>query len=1042
MHEKHKSLSGQANLPPVDLPVIRFIIHQQINMQNHRLVITFMSIMLALAFAAGIGHSEHDPHFDAGLNPTRADTIENFDDGTVQLFSYPDEDFDSSAWALDSNVTHNDSPYSLKLWGNTWKVESIVPVMLDTNDVWQVAAYVETLAEIQGFALMDTAHTLLYSFAGTQQLNTEIWIPVYQGAFPQQTWNQYQLPVGQDWLAYFGYMPTITGIVFINDRDYDPDGVVYFDDVLDITTDLPMAPEVTIDYVMSEIYRDAHGTRLVDIQFYSTIIDTDSWYHDYFWYFGDDSTSNEPNPFHIYIVEDDHAYTVLLEVVDSTNQWGRATCSVFVDPGPTTYPLTMNFVGDIMLARRYEQPGGIIPTLGVEAIFEPTLPYLGDAAKITVANLECPLTNTGTQHPTKPIIFRGSPENVAGLVYAGIDVVSIANNHIIDYGLDGLQQTQVVLDSNNILYSGAGANAYEAYLPLFVNKKGTSIAFLASSDRTGQYDNYQPYLNAGFNKPGFANLTQFDITRQIQMVEYDADIIVVEMHAGDEYNPIPALAGRNHEGNHGDYDEDEMYSPFLLVPTRSDIEDRRHAIDQGADLVVCHHVHVLQGLEVYNGKLIAHSLGDFTFDLNYPETYPSMILDAKIDDRGFYEYKIVPVYIDDYIPMRAQGELGSYILDYLARRSKDMNTYIIADRDSVIARVILDTLSLTSTAETFDDSVTLAEENGFWISNPLRLKKRGDISSLLSVNPWANWQFRVGREIVWFGNCEDEGCTMWLLDHPDEFYDDNIFYAGARSLCQFRSQDNVTIATHFENRLPCPTDTAGYTLCAYIRTDNSKNAEAMVRFYQSRTSGFSIGSETTGDITGTYDWALYHKNFTSANGTNFIDVWLRSEGPEIGDGHTWFDNVGVIEWEEWQPLNPTADIATPNDYYWIQLRTDIAINDATLSYEETIYASQTAISDAGKCQATCTSFQCYPNPSRSLVTFQYYLTEPVQVTMRIYNVLGQEVKTLSRGNQTVGYKQVMWDGCDKEGRVLSAGIYFCRMQAGEHKQTEKVVLLK
>jgi len=1007
-------------------------------MTNNRSAILFALVILALAFPAGVGHSEQNRYLDTKLNPARADTIENFDDGIIQLFSYPGEDFDSTAWALDSNITYNNSAYSLKLWGNTWKIESIVPVILDTNDVWQVAAYVDTLAEIQGFGLRDTANTLLYSFAGTQQLNTEIWIPVYQGAFPLHAWNQYQLPVGQDWLAYFGYIPIITGIVFINDRDYDPDGVVYFDDVLDITTDLPMAPQVTIDYVSGEIYRDAHGTRLVDIQFYSTVIDTDSWYHDYFWYFGDDSTSNEPNPFHTYIVEDNHAYTVLLEVVDSTNLWGRATCSVLVDPGPTTFPLTMNFVGDIMLARRYEQPGGIIPTLGVEAIFEPTLPYLGEAAEITVANLECPLTDTGTHHPTKPIYFRSSPENVAGLAFAGIDVVSIANNHIIDYGLEGLQQTQAVLDSNYILYSGAGANAYEAYLPVFYNKKGTNIAFLASSDRTGQYDNYQPYLNAGFNKPGFANLTQFDITRQILVVENDADIIVVEMHSGDEYNPIPTLA----EKSYMDYDEEEMYSPFLLIPTRSDVADRRHAIDQGADLVVCHHVHVLQGLEVYNGKLIAHSLGDFTFDLNYPETYPSMILNAKIDETGFYDYEIVPVYIDDYIPMRAQGELGLYILEYLVRRTRSMDTYLIVDRDSVTAQVILDTLNLTSTTETFTDSLQLQEENGYWVSNPGRLRREGNISEILSIIPNGNWQFRVGREMVWFGNFEDEGCTMWLLDHPDEFYDDSIFYAGARSLCQFRSQQNVTIATHFENRLPCYSDTAGYTLYGYIRTDNGNNAEVMSRFYPSRTGSYSLGSETTGEISGTHDWALYYKNFTPANGTNFIDVWLRSEGPQTGDGYTWFDNVGIIEWEDWQPLAAADNIVTPNDYYWMQIRTDVETDSAIVSYEETIYNPQTGINVVGKKQAMYASFLSFPNPTKSGITFQYYLSEPIEVTMRIYNILGQEVKTLCRDNQTAGYKKLVWDGCDNRGRRLGSGIYFCRIQAGEYQHSEKVILLK
>ncbi len=99
-------------------------------------------------------------------------------------------------------------------------------------------------------------------------------------------------------------------------------------------------------------------------------------------------------------------------------------------------------------------------------------------------------------------MFRGSPENVDALTYAGIDVVTIANNHIIDYGLQGLQQTQSVLSEEEITFFGAGANSYEALLPAFYLKSGVNFAFLGSSDRTGQYNNHQPYLNAGFQQTG------------------------------------------------------------------------------------------------------------------------------------------------------------------------------------------------------------------------------------------------------------------------------------------------------------------------------------------------------------------------------------------------------------------------------------------------------------------------------------------------------------------------------------------------------------
>ncbi len=92
--------------------------------------------------------------------------------------------------------------------------------------------------------------------------------------------------------------------------------------------------------------------------------------------------------------------------------------------------------------------------MATNPIFDPTFPLLGGAADITIANLESPLTNQGIPHPTKSVVFRGSPEDVVALTYAGIDVVTIANNHIIDYGLEGLQQTQSVLEvrRNNIIW--------------------------------------------------------------------------------------------------------------------------------------------------------------------------------------------------------------------------------------------------------------------------------------------------------------------------------------------------------------------------------------------------------------------------------------------------------------------------------------------------------------------------------------------------------------------------------------------------------------
>ncbi len=986
-----------------------------------------LGLTLFIFFAARVSAAPGPDH------ARRGDTLENFESGTVILTPYPGEDMEPGAWALDSNITHNASSWSLRLDGNTWKVEAIAAVPVDSGAVWQVWAYVPERAELQGIGLMDSQHVLFYAFMGSAMADTLDWITVYQGAFPLNTWNEYLLPVADDWLARFGYLPRIEDVVYVNDRDSTAAGRIYFDDIIDVSRDQPVAPRVRAWHESGGLYRDRAGRCLIDVQFYSEVIDPDGGGHRYRWSFGDESTSTQPQPSHTYVVTDDHEYSVLLEVVDSTDRWGRARDTVRIDQGPSTFPLTVNFVGDIMMARRYEDPGGIIPTLGVEAIFEPTRPWLGLAADITAANLECSLTDQGTPHPTKPIIFRSSPRNVAGLVYAGIDVVSLANNHIIDYGLEGLRETQFVLKGHQIRSSGAGADANEAGQPLFVVKNGVSIAYLAECNRTGQYDNYQPYLDAGFNKPGFANLTSYTIARHIEAVRDQADVVIYEMHSGEEYIPQPSGIAKL-DGIAGD----EMYSP-VLVPSRTDLGLRRQAIDEGADLVVCHHAHLLQGFEVRNQRLIAHSLGDFVFDLNYPETYPSAILSGRIDARGLYDYTVTPVYIDDYIPVRARGGLGVHILDYLGRRSREFSTVIAVSRDSVDARIILDTAGWTPTATPISVVSILEARNGFQVSPPVKVRGRGHIGELTSIEPPRAWEYRLGRDLIWCGNFEDEGSTLWDLNQLDEFYD-SIAYAGERSLCQRRSFGAGAITTNLEERIPCYSDSIPYSLAVHIKTQNAADAGMSIRFYRYRTGSSLLGTADLDTLVdGTTDWHYYWNDFTPADLTCFFDIMMSSTGTSVDSaGRAWFDEAALIEWEPWQTFNGSVPVAVPNDFYWLQVRTNSSLDSALISYDETTYDSI----PQGKLESSsshATGLIVYPNPGRGRFTIRF--TAPgTWLRLAAYNTLGQRVRTLADGAWPPGIQHLFWDGRDDRGRTLGAGVYFVRLETPPQETVQKIIV--
>jgi hypothetical protein len=88
------------------------------------------------------------------------------------------------------------------------------------------------------------------------------------------------------------------------------------------------------------------------------------------------------------------------------------------------------------------------------------------------------------------------------------------------------------------------------------------------------------------------------------------------------------------------------------------------------------------------------------------------------------------------------------------------------------------------------------------------------------------------------------------------------------------------------------------------------------------------------------------------------------------------------------------------------------------------------------------SFQCFPNPTRSATEFQYYLPESSEVTMTIFNILGQQVKRLVHRTEGPGLKNVIWDGRDNQGRLVGAGVFFCRLQTGAHEHSQKIIWLR
>ena len=296
-------------------------------------------------------------------------------------------------------------------------------------------------------------------------------------------------------------------------------------------------------------------------------------------------------------------------------------------------------VGDVMLSRGV---GNRIAQFGPGFPFAPTA-HLFQSCDVAFANLESPISTLGKPMERKEILFRATPKSVLGLLSADIDVVSLANNHAMDYGEDALSETMDILAKNRIVYAGAGMNEKAAHRAANLRVKNTKISFLAYSA------NFYLTVEATENKAGVAVIRKEQLKADIKKAKEWADIIVISFHWGWEYS------------NH---------------PTNRDKEIAHLAIDAGADLVIGHHPHVVQGVETYNGGLICYSLGNFIFDQDNEVTHRGLILRCTFDKDRIKEAELLPVQIDpkEFRPRLASNETGQSILEEAKKLSADLGT--------------------------------------------------------------------------------------------------------------------------------------------------------------------------------------------------------------------------------------------------------------------------------------------------------------------------------------------------------------------------------
>jgi poly-gamma-glutamate capsule biosynthesis protein CapA/YwtB (metallophosphatase superfamily) len=338
--------------------------------------------------------------------------------------------------------------------------------------------------------------------------------------------------------------------------------------------------------------------------------------------------------------------------------WSLLALALSVAPAPKSPVISVLFAGDVTLGFHHEEyfDEQVKKGKSPEEMF--AYPFskvrtIAEQADLFVVNLECPFTDRGEKVP-KNFNFRARPEFVASLQAGSVDVVSLANNHLVDYGPGGLADTLATLDAQKIVHFGAGASLAAARQPAIVEVKGIKVAFL------------------GYFFLGDKNIEP-------------AEVIATESTPGvaGHHDDLPTLRGWVEADVKAARSKADLVIPFFhwgregrTMPEPYQVELAHAAIDAGAAAVIGSHPHVLQGIEQYQGRPIVYSLGNFVFGGNWdPKDKRTAMVRMELDARGVRKTTVIPAYSDRFPelpiqPYPGEGDAGEAVMDHLGEISK------------------------------------------------------------------------------------------------------------------------------------------------------------------------------------------------------------------------------------------------------------------------------------------------------------------------------------------------------------------------------------
>ena len=321
----------------------------------------------------------------------------------------------------------------------------------------------------------------------------------------------------------------------------------------------------------------------------------------------------------------------------------------------SSQPILIGLMGDVMIGRLVdaEQKGSIWGNVL----------SLMQKCDFRLINLEAALTRSEKVVP-KVFNFKSDPEHVQWLKEAKIDIVNLANNHILDYSEEGLLETIATLDQAHVQHVGAGVDLQSAKRPVVVEKQGVKIGIVGYTDN-------EPSWIARSTAPGTNYIRIGDtaqLKRDIAPLRKEVDILIVSLHWGPNMQERPA---------------------------KQHINFAHDLIDAGVDIIHGHSSHIFQGVEVYKNRLILYDTGDFVDDYYVDPDLRndrSFLFLVELGKGGPTKLSLIPVLISNFQVNLAKGQDREETLNRMQALSREFDTHFLDTKDGLEVKIATGTL--------------------------------------------------------------------------------------------------------------------------------------------------------------------------------------------------------------------------------------------------------------------------------------------------------------------------------------------------------------